>query len=145
MRRRTQALRGELIAKIVATFPNDISIVRRGGRWRSRLRLNTGLIVSVLVARSVRTRKEMLRWLIAPVQDERKFVTLLARLDASNRSFVDLHVFPNMDRRKRFHVSLSDSWLNRGKRLNDISQMCEVVARVHRGRKRAIRKSHQCA
>jgi DNA invertase Pin-like site-specific DNA recombinase len=134
MRRRTQALRGELIAKIVSTFPNEITIVRRGGRWRSRLRFSNGLIVSVLVARSVRTRKDLLRWLIGPVQNERKFITLLARLDASNSAFLDLHVFPNMDRRKRFHISLNDSWLNRGKRLRDLSRLCEVVARVRLAR-----------
>jgi DNA invertase Pin-like site-specific DNA recombinase len=80
LRRRTQALRGELIARIVSTFPNEISVVRRGGRWHSRLRFSNGLIVSVLVARSMRTRTDTLRWLIGPVQDELKFVTLLARL-----------------------------------------------------------------
>lgn len=145
MRRRTRALREELIAKIVSTFPNRISIVRRGGRWRSRLRLSSGLIVSVLVARSVQTWKKTFRWLIDPVLHERKFITLLARLDASNSSILDLHVLPNIDRRKRFYISLSDSWLNRGERLNDISRLCEVVARVHRGRKSTPRKSHQRA
>src|SRR5258708_37371216 len=94
MCRRTQALRQELITKIVSTLPNEISVVRRGGRWRSRLRLSSGLIVSVLVARSVRTWKETLRWLIDPVRHESKFITLLARLDSSNRSFLDLHIFP---------------------------------------------------
>jgi DNA invertase Pin-like site-specific DNA recombinase len=135
MRRRTQALRQELIAKIVSTFPNEISVVRRGGRWRSRLRFSNGPIVSVLVARSVRTLKDTLRWLIGPVQDERKFITLLARLDANNGSFLDLHIFPNIDRRKRFHISLNDSWLNRGNRISDVSRLCEVVARVRLSRR----------
>jgi len=143
LRRRTQALRGELIAKIVSTFPNEISVVRRGGRWRSRLRFSDGLIVSVLVARSMRTRTDSLRWLIGPVQDERKFITLLSRLDASNSSFLDLHVFPNIDRRKRFHISLNDSWLNRGKRLEDLSRLCEVVGRVHSTRRSKPRESRQ--
>jgi DNA invertase Pin-like site-specific DNA recombinase len=143
MRRRTQALRRELIAKIVAMFPNEISIVRRGGRWRSRLRFSNGPIVSVLVARSVRTRKDALRWLIAPVHDERKFITLLSRLDASNSSFLDLHVFPNMDRRKRFHISLDDSWLNRGKRLSDVSRLCEVVAQMRSPWRSKPRGSHR--
>jgi DNA invertase Pin-like site-specific DNA recombinase len=143
MRRRTQALRRELIAKIVSTFPNEISVVRRGGRWRSRLRMSTGLIVSVLVARSMRTRTDTLRWLIAPVQDERKFITLLARLDASNRTLLDFHVFPNIDHRKRFHISLGDSWLNRGTRLNDVSRLCEVVERARLARKGKPRESRR--
>ena len=142
MRRRTRAMREELMAQIVATFPNDVSIVRRGGRWRSRLRLSSGLIVSVLVARSVRAWKETLRWQIDPVQHESKFTTLLARLDASNCSILDLHVFPNIDRQKRFHISLNDSWLNRGKGLSDLSRLCEVVARVRLTQRSNGRKSH---
>jgi len=35
--RRTQALRDELVAQIAAMSPDNVSIVRRGGRWRSRL------------------------------------------------------------------------------------------------------------
>jgi DNA invertase Pin-like site-specific DNA recombinase len=143
MRRRTQALRRELIAKIVSTFPDEISVVRRGGKWRSRLRFSNGLIVSVLVARSVRTRKDALRWLIGPVQDERKCITLLARLDTSNGSFLDLHVFPNMDRRKRFHISQGDTWLDRGRRVSDLSRLCEVVALVHSARRSTPRESRR--
>jgi len=130
MRRRTRALRDELMAKIVATFPTDVSIVRRGGRWRSRLRLSHGLIVSVIIARSVHTWKDALRWRIDPVAHERKFVTLLARLDTSNSSILDLHLLPNMDRRKIFHISLKDPWLNRGKSLTDLSRLRQVVADV---------------
>src|SRR5438270_3462953 len=62
LRRRTQALREELMAKIATMFPGEVSIVRRGGRWRSRLRLRSGLIVSVLVARSLRFWKDTLCW-----------------------------------------------------------------------------------
>jgi DNA invertase Pin-like site-specific DNA recombinase len=140
-RRRTRALREELIAELVTMFPNDLSIVRRGGRWRTRLRLRNGVIVSVLVARSVRTWKDAVRWLIDPVQHERKFVTLLARLDVSNCSFLDLYVLPNIDRGKRFHISVSDSWLNRGKRLSHLSRLCEVVALVRLARRSKLGNS----
>ncbi len=57
LRRRTQALREDLISQIAAMLPNDVSVVRRGGRWRSRLQVGNGSIVSVLVARSVRIWK----------------------------------------------------------------------------------------
>lgn len=136
VRCRTMSLREELIAKIVAMFPNDISIVRRGVRWRSRLRFSSGLIISVLVARSVRAWKETRRWQIDPVPHERKSITLLARLDASDRSFLDFHVFPNIDRRTRFRISMNDSWLNRGKRVSKLSRLCEVVAQVRLTRRR---------
>ena len=128
LRRRTQALREELIAQIVATFPNEVSISRQGGRWRSRLRLGSGLMVAVLMARCVRVWKETVRWQIDPVRHECGLVTLLARLDETNSSFLDFHVVPNVDRLRRFHVSLGDPWLGRGQRLFDISAFPELVA-----------------
>jgi hypothetical protein len=144
-RNRTRDLREELITQLLAMFPNDVSIARPGVHWRSRLRLSNGLIVSVLVARTLRTWKDALRWLIDPILHERRFVTLLARLDASNSSILDIHVLPSIDRRKRFHISLTDPWLNRGKRLTELSRLCEVVARVHSARRCKPRKSHQHA
>ncbi len=131
LRRRTEALRDELIARIAAMFPDDVSITRPGGggRWRSRLRLRSGLMVSVLVARPIQ-RKRMISWQIAPVRQESRFVTLLARLDKEHRSFLDFHVFPTMDRQNRFHMSLGDPWLNRGQPLNDLLAFRQVVASV---------------
>lgn len=134
MRRRTRALREELMARIAATLPNDVAIVRRGGRWRSRLRVANGVIVSVLVAPSIQTWKHGLRWRIDPVHYECKFITLLVRLDASNHSILDMHVLPYMERRRSIRISFSDIWLMRGKRLDAVSQFCEVVGRVRLSR-----------
>jgi DNA invertase Pin-like site-specific DNA recombinase len=128
LRRRTQAMREELLSQIAAMFPEHVSIVRRGGRWRSRLRLSNGLIVSVLVARSVRPWKSV-RWRVNAVRHEFRYVTLLARLREGNESFLDFHVLPNIDR--RIDISLDDLWLNRGARLDDLRAFCEAVARFH--------------
>ncbi len=130
LRRRTQALREWLVDQITAMFPGEVSIVRRGRRWRSRLRLTRGPVVSLLVARSVRTRENTVRWRVDPVRRERKFLTLLARLDENNRAFLDFHVLPNMDRQKRFDISLSDPWLKRGELFSDLREFCEVVIRA---------------
>lgn len=135
LRRRTQALREELVARLVEMFPHHVSVVRRGGRWRSRLRLHSGLIVSVLVARSIRAWKETVRWQIDPVRHERKYATLLARLDNENQAFLDFHVLPSIDRPRRFHIRLTDAWLNRGLRLDNLSEFCTLVAQVHSARK----------
>jgi len=134
LRRRTQAMRENLIAQIQAIFPNQISIVRRGGRWRSRLRLrNRG--ISVLISRPFRPWKTTTRWLVDPIRNERNFVTLLARLNVSKDAFQDFHILPNIDRRKRFSIGLHDAWLNRGKCLSELSQFCEVIDRVNSARK----------
>jgi len=130
LRRRTQALRKDLVAKIAALFPKDVMVVSRGGRWRSRLRLRNGLVVSILIARSIRAWRDTVRWQIDPVQRERKCVTLLARLDSKNQAFLDFHVLPHIDRPRRFHICQSDRWLSRGLLLNDLSAFCELVRQV---------------
>jgi DNA invertase Pin-like site-specific DNA recombinase len=130
LRRRTQTLREELITSIARMFPYDVSVVRIGGRWRSRLRMRNGLVVSVLVARAIRAWKETVRWQIDPVLHEREHTTLLARLDHENQAVFDFHVLPNIERSRRFHIRADDGWLSRGLPLTDVSAFCEVVARV---------------
>ena len=127
LRRRTQALREELIREIQSMFPNEITVVRRGGRWRSRLRLKSGLIVTVLVSRSIATQGRPPRWQIDPVARERQHVTLLALLDTNSSAVQEMYIFRSMDRKKRFHVSTDDVWLKRGKRLRFLSQFCEAA------------------
>jgi hypothetical protein len=135
LRRRTQALREDLIARIMTLFPNSVSVVRRGGRWRSRLCLRNRLTVCVLIARSVVVWKETVRWQIDPVPHECKYVTLLARLDRENQGFLDYHVLPSIDRPTRLQIRQDDSWLNRGLPLNDLSEFYSLVAQVARQRK----------
>jgi hypothetical protein len=89
------------------------------------------LHVAVLISRTVRPWKETIRWQIDPVARESRLVTLLARLDSENWAFQDFHVFPNMDRSKRFTIGLRDEWLEQGHRLNQLSEFCSMVKMVH--------------
>jgi DNA invertase Pin-like site-specific DNA recombinase len=139
LRRRTQALRDELIAKIADLFPKQVSVVRRGGRWRTRLRLRSGLMVSVLVSRSITVWKGAMRWQIDPVGRERKSVTLLARLDQNNQTFLDFHVLPDIDRPRRFYIRQNDTWLNRGVPMRDLSEFRTLVAKAH-----SAKRSSRC-
>jgi hypothetical protein len=131
LRRRTQGLREELISRIATMFPNEASVVRRGGRWRSRLQLSNGLTVSVLVARSVKPWKAV-RWRVNAIPHERGCMTLLARLREGNESFLDLHILPSIDR--CIDISLNDRWLNCGEPLSDLRAFCTVVSRVANAR-----------
>ena len=130
LRKRTMALRDQLMAQISATFGSQVKVVKRGGRWRSRLRFSDSLTVSVLIARSFRVWKDTIRWQVDPVHRERKCVTLLARLDTTNCSLLDLYVFPCMDRHRRFRVCLGDPWLKHGERLTELSRLREIVELV---------------
>jgi len=130
LRHRTQALREELIVKIAEIFPEDVSIVRPGGRWRSRLHLRNGSLLSILVARSIRKWMKTVRWQIDPVEHESRHVTLLARLNNENSAFLDFHILPNVDRSKRFHICQTDPWLLRGAYLDNLSGLLTVVQDV---------------
>ena len=103
----------------------------RGGRWRRRVRVKR-LMVSVILARRVRVWKNTVRWEVDPVLRERDFVALLARLNEGNDAFMDFHVFPHINRRRRFSISQTDPWLQRGKPLPDLPQFCQVVASARR-------------
>lgn len=129
-RRRTDLLRRQLIADIVSLFPNEVSVVRRGARWRTNLRMPNGRIISLLMARSIVGLKTTTRWQIDPVRHESKSITLLARLDEKNESIFDFHLLPGVDRCSRFRVSTNDDWLRRGKRLRTLSEFCDAVKQI---------------
>jgi DNA invertase Pin-like site-specific DNA recombinase len=135
-RNRVQVMREDLLRQIADLFPGEVSVVRRGRRWRSRLRLRSGLIVSVLIARSFQTLKQAPRWRIDPALRECRHVSLVARLDIGNDSFLDFRIFPHVDRRVRFELRPADPWLDRGAMLNELSEFGAVVKEVQDAKKR---------
>jgi len=132
VRHRTMVLRDQLIDRVVRTFPREISVIRRSGRWRSRLQTAGGTIVSVLIARSIRSWKNSIRWQVDPHSRERSSATLLARLTEDNERFLDFHVFSNIDPKRRFRLSLKDPWLRSGKKLPELDQLCVLLRRMGR-------------
>jgi DNA invertase Pin-like site-specific DNA recombinase len=141
LRRRTRALREELMEQIRVMFPKEVAIVRRGGRWRSTLRAWNRLTVAVQVVRSVRTWKATIRWRIDPLPKERRFVTLLARLNLKNDAVQDLYIFPALGLKNRYFVSLKDAWLDGAERLSSLGQFCEAVERANGFRKSSPRRT----
>jgi hypothetical protein len=111
-------------------FPTAISIVRRSGRWRNRLCMPGGRIVSVLVARAIRSWKDSIRWQVDPHLSERKFVTLLVRLNQDNSGVKDFHVFTRINAKNRFRLTLKDTRLQSGILLPALSALPETVERV---------------
>jgi hypothetical protein len=76
------------------------------------------------------------RWQLDPVKQECRFVTLLARLNESNDSFLDFHVLPGINRKTRFHIRSDDPWLNSGKRLENTTTFSRVVEGVQKARRK---------
>ncbi|MGA8429311.1 MAG: recombinase family protein [Candidatus Sulfotelmatobacter sp.] len=131
---RTVAMRDQLVRSVEAMFSSDLSVTRKGGRFRTMLRVRNGPLVSVLLVPSVRTRKKgTIRWRVQPAPQECKFVTLLARLDESNLSFLDFHLFADMDRAKEFYLRKDGPWLSRGVLLDDLGSFLVALNTVLTG------------
>jgi DNA invertase Pin-like site-specific DNA recombinase len=130
LRRRTQSLREELICKIQAIFSDKVSIERRGGRWRSLLRVESGPIVSIVIAHSIGTSGRGPVWQIDPVAHERLNVTLLALLDGNNSIVQEMFLFLCIDKQRRFRVTTDHVWLKRGVPLRCLTQFLEAIKTI---------------
>jgi DNA invertase Pin-like site-specific DNA recombinase len=139
LRRRTQAIRENLMEELLATFPTQISIVRRGGRRRSQLRLTNDHAVSVLVCRSI-PKNEFPTWSITPAAEELQCVTLLAFLDIKNTTIQEMYLFPNLDRTNRFHVTADNVWMKRGIHIGSLTEFLVTMDEIS-----VLPKSHECA
>jgi len=132
LRRRTQAVRNDLIHTIAQMFPDDLSIVRREGMWRSTLRLREGISISVIISRSMRVWKQTVRWRIEPVPRECGYPTLLARMDKENKFVMDLYLLPRLDRTKPFQIRENDDpWLDQWLRIKDLSRFCTTIREIY--------------
>lgn len=130
VRRRTQALREELVAQLLELFPNDLTVSKPGGKWRSQIRLRGGQPVSVLMVRSRICKDTTLRWVLKPVPYEQRHPTLMARLNKENRAAMDFHILPNLEGVTSIHLREKDPWLRRGVQLSALADLLNVVRRL---------------
>jgi DNA invertase Pin-like site-specific DNA recombinase len=135
LRRRIQAQREDLMLQLVGLYPHQLTVVRRGGRWRTRLRLSNKRYISVVFSRTTRPWKDTIRWQVDPVSHERRFVTLLVLLDSRNESIQHFYVIPSINRRGRFTLKFNDPWLDRGELIASLASFCDAVRRVCAGSK----------
>jgi DNA invertase Pin-like site-specific DNA recombinase len=129
-RRRTQGMRDQVIEKIASMFPDEVTVIRQSGKFRPAFRLQDGLMVSVVVLASAGTRRGKLHWRFDPVRRERNFVTLLGRLDESNLSFLDFHLFLNMDKQKQSYLQRNDWRLDQAVVFHDLKDFWTILKRL---------------
>jgi hypothetical protein len=130
LRRRTLALRDELISRIVRETEGAISVVQPSGRWRSRLRMPNGRIISLQIVRAVRVYRDTVRWIVDAHPIERRFAALVARLNEDNSGFLDFHVVDRIERLHRFRVKRHDPWLEKAHRIRHLAEISAVVERI---------------
>jgi DNA invertase Pin-like site-specific DNA recombinase len=133
VRSRAMTLREGIIARIKELFPRDFSILKRSGRWRTRLLFLNREVVSVMIARADRVWKQTIRWMVDPHPQERNFITLMARLNENNDDILDYYVFPRIESRKRIRLKLKDPRLNQGRKIHDLSELRKIMEQFTKG------------
>lgn len=132
-RQQNHVLRTELFARIVAASGRTILPLQTDSKRRARLRLPNRVVVSVILARYVGMWKgAAVRWVVEPAPQERHLSALVARLNEKNNDFMDFHVFSRIDRRGRFFTRLDDPWLKTGRKIVNLSELCDAVASIRR-------------
>jgi DNA invertase Pin-like site-specific DNA recombinase len=132
-RQRGMLVRHGFIQAFVNGFPSQFEEVRATRRFRAMLRYRrTGLLISVMVARHHPTGTGKARWFIQPPRNERRRVTILGLMNEDNASVTTIRVFRTLDYPNRTNLKFaqSDQWWEKGERLETISELLHVLARV---------------
>jgi DNA invertase Pin-like site-specific DNA recombinase len=125
-RQNTLKIRAELLARIGAMFPENVTFVRRPRKTRSMVRLDNVIDVSVIICPSYQTQRGSPRWILTPNASEHNHITLLCRLDAANKEFHSFYLVRTQDRSKACKLQENDPWLSKGQRL-ELTQFYESV------------------
>jgi DNA invertase Pin-like site-specific DNA recombinase len=128
-----RALRDQIIAQVVATDPNRITVIQRDGHFRPRLRVS-GLLVSVFLCRCLQIGGRH-RWVLHRIPREENCVALLIFMNPGNNTVMDLFVVPDTESRTRYTLSMDDPWLERGEKLGSVGDFLEVVRLLNARRK----------
>ena len=128
---RTLRLRREIVRRITELFPDKVSASRLPGRSRSILQLTDGPLVSILMCRMVRKRKNggRLHWLVTPNPAERDCITLLCKVSQARDRVCGYYLFPKIE--VKFRRSYErDPWLSGAIRLNELSEFYRAVEEI---------------
>ena len=121
-----RTIRNELLREIAALSGGRVTIDTSSTR-HTRLRLSTGRLVSVIVARCLFGYKGALRWLVKPVIAERRYIALIARLNDGNNALKDLFVVAPVNSSNSLLISESDVRLVRKFQLVDLADFFDAV------------------
>jgi hypothetical protein len=128
---RTLRLRREIVRRITELFPDKVFASRLPGRSRSILQLTDGPLVSILMCRMVRKRKNggRLHWLVTPNPAERDCITLLGKVSQARERVCSYYLFPKIE--VKFRRSYErDPWLSGAIRLNELSEFYRAVEEI---------------
>jgi len=116
-RRRIQALRTDLMKRIVEVNLPHVSIENRGGAYRTRLRIDGGSLISVMASRPKAELKNGFYWLLCPRPDDCNLITLVARLNLKCDAFKDMFLIPPLGKVAVVYLKNRDPRLRKGIRV----------------------------
>ncbi len=128
--RNIRLLRIRLVNEIASASAGEVFVEDRERRFRPRLRLRSGRLVSVIASRHFVGYKGSDRWQFKSPSDERRLVTVLARLSPTNDKFVDVFVTPPVRTSKYLRFRYDDPRLNNTVRLSDVHNFISAVHTV---------------
>jgi DNA invertase Pin-like site-specific DNA recombinase len=128
-----RALRDQIIAQVVATDPNRITVIQNDGHFRPRLRVS-GRVMSVFLCRYKQIGK-VHRWILNRPHRERNCAALLIFLNPGNTTVMDLFVVPDTESQTHYLLNIDDPFLGRGKRLESIGDFLDAVRLLNIERK----------
>ncbi len=124
---RMRSLRARVMQNLMDRFPSRLSGFRLPGFSRVILRLDGGIPVSVVVARSRKTERGAHRWRIVAVPPERSYVTLIALPTEDNSKIEDYYLFPTLGMTSSIDVSRNDEWFKLGVHLTALGNFGDTV------------------
>ncbi len=134
--RRQQMLfvRDALVERILETFPEQLSIVRRNRRVRIRFKLRcTGLLFSLVIGRWHPMRSGRARWIFRFPESERRNLSIVALLEENNENIRELRVMPHMNYSSwQLQVTEGSDWFSEGERVKSLDDLLNVVKRVQK-------------
>jgi DNA invertase Pin-like site-specific DNA recombinase len=133
-RKKTAMLKAKLVDEIVMQSNQKVSIVRRNGQFRPKLRLRNGVLVSVHVCLHVSPNGKS-RWFLARPPGDRDRLTLVARLDSNNQDFLDFHLIPKVPRRCNWTIRPDDDVFKDGVRLKSLAEFATAALVVQKLRR----------
>ena len=125
VRRRTQAMRENLVLQILKRFPR-VKVVCCNRVRRPVLRFPSGVIVSVLMCPAYTTTYGKRCWRVWPIHAERSMILAVCRINVSHTAIKDIHLMPGaVDRPVSFRLFEKDQWLRQGKRIRNLDTFCD--------------------
>jgi DNA invertase Pin-like site-specific DNA recombinase/DNA-binding winged helix-turn-helix (wHTH) protein len=131
--RQLQALRNQLLARLVQLFPNQLRIVQlpRGG-CRKSVELAGGLKIAVHLCRPLPPSLEGARWMLVGHPNEKDLISLICLTDKSLDNFIGLYLVPEVGSIMNRYKVLREGHplLAAGKHLESLSQFHDAAMQV---------------